>query len=88
MDIKKHKSEINKKIALMLGFEVFDPGEKSNSPIQWVYPEDWSDTRYCIPTTEVPDFLMMISDRRKTIEYAGGIIPKDFNTNVCYISKN
>jgi len=82
MENKNHKSEINKKIALMLGFEIFDPGEKSGSPIQWIYPEDWIDARYSIPTTEVPDFLRMINDRRKTIEDAGGIIPKDLTTNM------
>jgi len=74
-------AKLNEQIAYILGFELFDPGEDSGSPIQWIYPKEWEFARYSVPTTMLPDFIKMINDRIETIDNAGGIVPKDIFTD-------
>ena len=71
----------NIKIAKILGFEIFDPGKESNSPIQWKYPNKYKKLIYGTPCCNVPDFVKMIDDYIDMI-IKNPLVPKDYDTNM------
>jgi hypothetical protein len=75
------KAEQNKAIAKILGFKVFDPGKKSGSPVQWIYPYKYADLRYSVPTTTVPDFIHLIDLMIKIIQ-ENTLVHKDLDTEL------
>ena len=49
-----NKTEINKKIAIMLGFEVY--GSKKNG-FAWIYPKEYKHQASSTPQYTIPDFV-------------------------------
>jgi len=75
-----NKSDLNIRIATALGFELFNPGADSGSPIQWIYPDKYKDLIYSVPETALPDFIQLIDRGVNLLKWGGGIVPRDYGT--------
>lgn len=75
------KSEINEKIAKVLGFKKHKANPKKGvNFVQWEYPDDWRDEICAVPVTILPDFVKMIEQSRKIADtYKYGIPKERFN---------
>ena len=75
----ENKSELNEKIAKVLGFKKIMPNPKNGIDfIQWTYPDNWKDEVTASPITTIPDFIMLMEKGRsiaKMFEYG---IPTEF----------
>jgi hypothetical protein len=66
--------DLNKEIALLLGFKFLEDG-------QVIYPNNWEDERKCVPCYTIPDFVEMINTCRDIANKFTYGIPTDFRRN-------
>lgn len=71
-----NRTEINEKIALLLGFEKVPYLDR----FQWVYPPEFNYMRVEVPEWYCPDFLQIIENHRKISDLAYKS-PKDRNSS-------
>ena len=79
-----NNSEINKKIALLLGFRPYSitvNGVK-NSDFGWQYPEKYADQACSVPARTVPDFVGLIESQIGFGKhfYMSTILKRDYGT--------
>lgn len=81
------KSEVNKKIAILLGFKPYriKTNGKENAVFAWAYPREYADQVCSSPEYDIPDFVGVL---KEAMDFGSAIfmssnLTRDYGTKLC-----